>query len=75
MREYLIDSIENRSFTVSMDRCRIQSGIIYVKDLVFEGPNLDVHFLLTRTKHSQHFHRNFRMKLKTGTFTIRKRQA
>ena len=29
----------------------IKSGIIYIKDLIFEGSNLDEHFLLTKIKH------------------------
>ena len=28
----------------------IKSGIIYIKDLIFEGSNLDEHFLLTKIK-------------------------
>ena len=29
----------------------IKSGIIYIKDLIFEGSKLDEHFLLTKIKH------------------------
>ena len=29
----------------------IKSGIIYIKDLIFEGSILDEHFLLTKIKH------------------------
>ena len=29
----------------------IKSGIINIKDLIFEGSNLDEHFLLTKIKH------------------------
>ena len=29
----------------------IKSGIIYIKDIIFEGSNLDEHFLLTKIKY------------------------
>ena len=35
----------------------IKSGIIYIKDLIFEGSKLDEHFLLTKIKHKvKHIH-------------------